>query len=128
MPEAEPAERVVDRREPGDDAKAALQLRLQLGERDVRGRLDEPAQLGLVRLEQRAPMPAIAVRRRAAGRAHALHELDRRRRAAGEAARGLTDRAARLDRAHDPLPEIHGDGGWHVDTSVVATDIVESPV
>jgi hypothetical protein len=36
MPEADPAERVVDRREPGDEAKAALQLRLQLGERDVR--------------------------------------------------------------------------------------------
>jgi hypothetical protein len=31
MPQADPAERVVDRREPGDDAQAALKLRLELG-------------------------------------------------------------------------------------------------
>ena len=41
MPQADPAERVVDRREPGDDAEATLKLGLKLGERDVRGRLDQ---------------------------------------------------------------------------------------
>lgn len=84
MPEAHPAERVVDRREPGDDAQAALELGLQLGERDVRPRLDKPLELGLVRPEQRPAMAAKARRRRAARRAHPLYQLDRRRRADGK--------------------------------------------
>ena len=36
MPQANPAERVVDRRETGDDTVPALQLRLDLDQRDVR--------------------------------------------------------------------------------------------
>ena len=43
MSKADPAERVVDRREPDDDPEAALQFALKLGERDVRGRLDQPS-------------------------------------------------------------------------------------
>jgi hypothetical protein len=49
MPEADPAERVVDRREPGPHPQAALKLRLQFGERDVWRRLDQPAQIALMR-------------------------------------------------------------------------------
>jgi hypothetical protein len=41
MPQAEPAEGVVQGREPGDDAGAALQLRLQLGEGDVGRRFNQ---------------------------------------------------------------------------------------
>jgi hypothetical protein len=40
MPEAEPAERVVDRRQPGAEAGALLDLGLELGKRKVRGRRD----------------------------------------------------------------------------------------
>jgi hypothetical protein len=121
MPDADPAERVVDRREPGDEAKAALKRRL--GERDVRGRLNQPAQLALVRREQRAPMPAVPRRRGAAGRAHPLHQLDRCRGADGKAPRGGADRTAALDCAHDSLPEIHGHGSRHGDISVASTAI-----
>jgi len=73
MPQAHPTERVVDRREPGADAEPALQLRLEFGERDVRARFDQQAQVALMRLEERAAMAAKARRRRAAGRAHPLH-------------------------------------------------------
>jgi hypothetical protein len=58
MPQPDPAERVVDRREPGDDAQAALQRRLQLGQRDVRARLDEAAQIALMRRQQPPPKRA----------------------------------------------------------------------
>jgi hypothetical protein len=102
MPQADPAERVVDRREAGDDAEAALQLGLKLGERDVRDRLDQPCEVGLVGGEQRASMAARAGRRRAPRRAHPLHQLDRRRGADRETSRSPADRAAPLDRAHDP--------------------------
>jgi hypothetical protein len=51
MPEADPAERVVDRREPGPHPAAPLKIALELGEREVGRRLDQPAQVGLVRLE-----------------------------------------------------------------------------
>ena len=54
MPQAAPAERVVDRREPGDEAAAAVQLRPQLGERDVRRRRDQRFEVGLIRREQGA--------------------------------------------------------------------------
>ena len=103
MPQADPAERVVDRREPRHDAAAALQLRLQFGERDVGGRVDQPSQVGLIRREHGAPMTAIARRCRTARLTHALHQLDRGRRADGKAPRGCADRAAPLDRTHDPL-------------------------
>ena len=62
MPQTDPAERVVDRREPRDDAAAALQLRLQFGERDVGGRVDQPSEVGLIRREHGATMAAIARR------------------------------------------------------------------
>ena len=51
---ADPAERVVDRREPGPHPAAPLQLGLKLGQRDIGRRRDQPAQgrrVGLVRLE-----------------------------------------------------------------------------
>jgi hypothetical protein len=102
MPQADPAERVVDRREPGDDAEATLKRGLKLGERDVRGRLDQPFEIGLKRCEQREAMAAVAPRCGAACRAHPLLELDRGRRADRETPRGPADRAAVLDHAHDP--------------------------
>jgi hypothetical protein len=77
MPQPEPAERVVDRREAGDHAETALQLRLEFGQRDVRRRLDQPAQARSMRLEEWGAMPAIAVGCGASGRAHPLHQLDR---------------------------------------------------
>jgi hypothetical protein len=115
MPEADPAERVVDGRECGDDAQATLERRLQLGKRDIRGRLDQRAQVGLMRFEARAAMAAGAARGDAAGRPHPLHQLDRGRGADGEAPRGPPNRATLLDRAHDAQPQIqrhrcrHGD-------------------
>jgi len=62
MPQSDPAERVVDRREPRDDAAAALQLRLQFGKRDVGGRFDQSASYGArkagrVRAARRVPAP-----------------------------------------------------------------------
>ena len=51
MPEADPAERVVDRREPGTHPTAPLQLGLD-GQREIGRPLDQPPQVGLVRLEQ----------------------------------------------------------------------------
>jgi hypothetical protein len=58
VPRADPAARAVDRREHGGEAEAALQRRLQLGERDIGRRRDKPLEGGLMRLEARAPMPA----------------------------------------------------------------------
>ena len=55
MPQAAPAERVVDRRGPGDDAAAARELRLELGQREVGGRRDQAAQIGLIRRRRRWP-------------------------------------------------------------------------
>jgi len=126
MPEVEPVERVVDRREPGDDAQAPLELRPELGQREVRAELDQLAQLGFVRLEQPPAMAAKARRRGAAGCSHPLHQLDRGRRADRKAPRRLTDRAAALDRAHDPHPQIQRHRCRHGHISAVSTDIVES--
>ena len=70
MPQPEPAQRLVKGREPGDDTEAALELGLELGERDVGRRLDQPAQLGFTGFKERMAMAAVARRRRAAGRAH----------------------------------------------------------
>jgi hypothetical protein len=77
MPQADPAERVVDRRQPGPHPAAPLQLDLELGQRQLRRRLDQPAQVRFVALEHAPPVPAVARRRGAAGRAHPLDELDR---------------------------------------------------
>jgi hypothetical protein len=81
MPQADPAQRVVDRREAGDHAAAALQLALEFGEREVWRRFDQPAQVGFVGPEHAPPVP-----RRA-------------------------DRAAPLDRADDAQAQIHGHRG-----------------
>jgi hypothetical protein len=43
-----PAERAVDGREPSNDATLA-QIRLELGQPDVRTRFDQPAQIPLMR-------------------------------------------------------------------------------
>jgi hypothetical protein len=91
MPEADPAERVVERRERGDDAQAALERRLQLGKRDVRGRLDQPAQVAFMWFEATPDMAAGAARGDAAGRPYPLHQLDRGRGADGEAPRRPPD-------------------------------------
>jgi hypothetical protein len=50
-------------------------------------------------------MPATARQRRTPGRTHPLYQLDRRL-AHGKPPRGFADRAALLDRAHDPQPRI----------------------
>ena len=57
MPQAEPAERVVDRREPGPHPTAPLQLGLELGQREVGRRRDQLAQVGFVGREQRRRWP-----------------------------------------------------------------------
>ena len=75
MPQTDPAERVVDRREPRNDAAAALQLRLQFGERDVGGRFDQSSEVGLIRREHGATMSAIARRCWTASLPHAVHHL-----------------------------------------------------
>jgi len=98
----------VDRREPGLNPAAPLQLGLELGQREVGRRLDQLAQVGLVGLEHGPPVPAEARRCRAAGRAHPPHQLDRGRRADGKAPRGAADGAATLDRPHDAQPQVHG--------------------
>jgi hypothetical protein len=60
MPEAAPAERVVDGREPGAHPTAPLQLGLELGQCEVGRRLDQAAQVGCVRREHGPPVAAIA--------------------------------------------------------------------
>ena len=126
MPEAAPAARVVDRRQRGDDTEAALQLGLKFGERDLRRGLDQSGKVGLVGFEARAAMAAVARGGGAAGRPHPLHQFDRGRRADRKAPGGGADRAAKLDRTHDPEPQIQGDRCWHDDISLVSTIIVES--
>jgi hypothetical protein len=106
MPQPEPAEHVVDRRKPGGEAETALELGLEFGQREIRRRRDQPSELGFMRRKQRAAMAAKARRRGASGRAHLLHQLDRGRRADRKASRRLADRAAALDRAHDPQPQV----------------------
>ena len=69
MPQAEPAERVVDRREPGSHPTAPLQLGLELGQREVGRRRDQLAQVGFVGREQRPAVAAIPRGCGAAGRA-----------------------------------------------------------
>ena len=128
MPQADPAERLVDRREPGDDPAAALELRLQLGERDLRGRLDQPSEIGLIRCEQRPALAAVAGRRGAARRAHPLHDLI--------AADGLTANRRAAPRIELPCSTARtirqrrsndiGAGMTHIPP--VSTDIVESRV
>jgi hypothetical protein len=77
MPGAEPAERVVDRREPGPQPATPLQRGLELGEGEVGHRLDQPAQGRGVGLEQRPPVPTVARGGGAARRPDPLHQLDR---------------------------------------------------
>jgi len=126
MPEADPAERVMDRRQRGHDTKAAVQLGLELGQRDVRRRLDERREVGFIRFEERPAMPTITRRRDTAGLAHPAHQLDRGRRADLEAPCGRAPRAAALDRTHDPLAQISGHRCRHHTTSAVSTEILES--
>jgi hypothetical protein len=126
MPQAAPAQRVGDRREPGPHPAAPLQLCLELGQREVgRRRPDQPSQVGFVRLTER-PVDAVARRRDAAGRADPLHELDRSRWAERKAPRGFADRAAAFDRTYDAQPQVHGNRCRHDDIPVIATVIVES--
>jgi hypothetical protein len=107
MPEAEAVEGAMQGREPRPQAEATLQLHLKLGQRDVGRRLDDPHELRLVPGQSRRAVAAHLRRCRAARLAHPLHQLDRRRRAHREAPCRLTHRAATLDRAHDPLAQIH---------------------
>jgi hypothetical protein len=62
MPKPEAAQPLVEGRKPGDDAETALDLGLELRKGDVRRRLDQPLEVGFIRLEQRAAMAAIACR------------------------------------------------------------------
>ena len=50
----------MDRREPGGEAQAALQLRLQLGQREVRAPRDQPPEVRFMRRQQRPAMAAKA--------------------------------------------------------------------
>ena len=76
MPQADPAECVMDRRETGLHSTAPLQLGPELGQREVGHRLDQPAQVASC-----GSAPAAGGRRArrcgAAGGAHPLHQLDR---------------------------------------------------
>jgi len=47
-------------REPGDHPDAAPPLSLELGQRDVRRRLDQPSEVGFLWLEQRQAMLTVA--------------------------------------------------------------------
>jgi hypothetical protein len=67
----------VDRRQSGPHAATLLQHRLELGQRKIGCHLDQLTQFAFVALELRPPVPAEAVRGRAAGRAHPPHQLDR---------------------------------------------------
>jgi hypothetical protein len=106
--------------------KAALQLGLDLRQRDVRCRLDQPTQVGSMRLEDRTAIAAVAFGGGTPRRAHPLHQLDRCRRAHGKAASGCADRAAPLDRLDNPPPQVQGHRCRHGDISAVSTDILES--
>jgi hypothetical protein len=117
MPKADPAERVVDRREPGPDAGAALDLGAEFDQRHVGGRCDQAPQQGFAGREQPPPMPAVAGRSGTSGRVHPLHQLDRRRGRNIEASRGFTDRATAPHGPDDSLPEVQGNGSWHDDIS-----------
>ncbi len=107
MPQAEAAERAVEGRERRAQAEAASQLALELDKRDVGRRLDGLHQVVLVPGQSRRAMATDLRRRSAARLAHPPHQLDRRRGAHLEASRRLADRAAALDRAHDPPAQIH---------------------
>jgi hypothetical protein len=107
---------VLCRREPGGgEAQTALEFRLELDQRDIRCHRDQPSELGFMGREQRTAMAAHARRRGTSGRAHPLHQLDRGPRADRKASRCLADRAAALDRAHDPQPQVHRNRCWHDD-------------
>jgi hypothetical protein len=64
--------------------------------------------------------------RRAASGAHPLHQLDGHRRADREPACGVADRAAALDRPHDPPSQVHGNRSRHDQLSPGLNHIVES--
>jgi hypothetical protein len=91
-------ERIVDRREPGMDPAAALQLGLELSQREIGRRLDQPTQVGCVGREHAPPVAAVARRRGAARGADPLHELDGGRpgRAPVEVALGQATKTAGL--------------------------------
>ena len=74
MPEAETAQRLVEGRKPGEDAKLALDLCLELRKGDFRRRLDHPLEVGFIRLEQRPAMAAVPCRSRVASGAHPLRQ------------------------------------------------------
>jgi hypothetical protein len=76
VPQADPVESLVERRQP-----------LQLDQGEVGRSCDQALELALVRRQQRPSVAAEACRSGAARRPHPLHQLDRRRRADGEAAR-----------------------------------------
>jgi hypothetical protein len=69
MPHSDPAERVVDRREPDGATQTALEFRPELDQRDIRCARDQPSALGFMGREQRAAMAASERRCGAAGRA-----------------------------------------------------------
>jgi hypothetical protein len=104
---------------------APLQLGLEFGQREVRRRLDQPAQVGRVGLEHGPPVPAAARRRGAAGGAHPLHQLARGRGADRKPPRRFAARASAFDRTYDAQPQVHGDRCLHDDIPVVSTAIVE---
>ena len=113
MPEALPVEGVVQGREPGPDAGAALDRALELGKRDVGSGHDQRLEQALEGLEQRPPVSAVTVRCRTAGRPDPLHQLDRCRRCDTVASRSFPHRTATLDCLHDSLPQVRRERRWH---------------
>jgi hypothetical protein len=106
--EAEPAQHRPDRRQRAGLKATPDQLVPDLGQRDARPCRRQLAQQILLAGKQRLAVAADLRRLRAAGRAHAPHQLDRRRRADLEPSRRPAGRTALLDRADQPLAQILG--------------------
>src|SRR4051812_17780522 len=96
-----------------DDDVAGRKRRLDLPQRDPRLARHKGPQVVRMLLQQRAPVAPNLRRCRAAGLAHPLHQLDRRRGAHGKAAGRLTDRAAPFDGPYDPLTKVLGQRRGH---------------
>src|SRR4051794_15213956 len=111
--QAQPMEHVGDGGERLHDDAAGRQRRLDLTQGDPRLAQHKGPQVVRVLLQQGTPVASNLRRGRAAGLAHPLHQLDRRRGAHGEAAGRLPDRTATFDSMHDPLTEILGQGRGH---------------
>ena len=106
MPQPEPAQPHMDRRQAHPNAALPAQLGLDLGQRDIRLRRHQRPQHVLVRRQHRPAVAAIAGRRHAPRRAHPRHQLDRRGRADGKARRRAPHRTPTLNGFNNALAQI----------------------